>query len=87
MMGAIRRVPCLHRLSFYATRCFLITHAHLDHVNSLIVSAGSLGGSRKRIFATEQTLRDLETVFADRIWPNLASWKEDDDSFRYLYTS
>ncbi|KIM87643.1 hypothetical protein PILCRDRAFT_63826 [Piloderma croceum F 1598] len=68
-------------------RCFLITHAHLDHVNSLIISAGSLGGSRKRIFATEQTLHDLETVFADRIWPNLASWKEDDDSFRYLYTS
>lgn len=53
----------------------------------MIISAGSLEGPRKRIFATEQTLRDLETVFADRIWPNLASWYEDDDSFKYLYTS
>jgi len=25
-------------------RCFLITHAHLDHMNSLVLSAGSLGG-------------------------------------------
>jgi 3',5'-cyclic-nucleotide phosphodiesterase len=51
------------------------------------MSAGSLEGPRKRIFAAEQTLHDLETVFADRIWPNLASWHEDDDSFKCLYTS
>jgi len=53
----------------------------------LIISAGSLEGPRKRIFAVEQTLHDLETVFADRVWPNLASWNEDDDSFKYLYMS
>lgn len=66
--------------------CFIITHAHLDHVNSLIMSAGSIGGPRKRIFATEQVLHDLEIVFADRIWPNLASWDEVDEAFKLLYT-
>jgi len=83
---AVLYIPYLHRLFLHIFRCILITHAHLDHVNSLIISAGSLNGQRKRIFATEQTLRDLETVFADRIWPNLASWNENDDSFKYLYT-
>jgi len=67
-------------------RCFLITHAHLDHVNSLVLSAGSLGGPRKRLCGAKQTLADLESVFADRIWPNLASWNEDDDDHKLLYT-
>ncbi|KAJ7771789.1 cyclic-AMP phosphodiesterase [Mycena metata] len=67
-------------------RCFLISHAHLDHVNSLVLSAGSLGGPRKRLCAAKQTLADLESVFADRIWPNLASWNEDDDDHKLLYT-
>ncbi|KAF8184971.1 cAMP phosphodiesterases class-II-domain-containing protein [Mycena galopus ATCC 62051] len=66
--------------------CFLISHAHLDHVNSLVLSAGSLGGPRKRLCGTKQTLADLESVFADRIWPNLASWNEDDDDHKLLYT-
>ena len=68
------------------TRCFIITHAHLDHVNSLIISAGSLSGSRKRVFAAKPVLHDLETIFADRIWPNLASWDEGDDDYKLLYT-
>ncbi|KAJ7470358.1 cyclic-AMP phosphodiesterase [Mycena latifolia] len=67
-------------------RCFLISHAHLDHVNSLVISAGSLSGPRKRLFAAKQTLTDLESVFADRIWPNLASWNEEDDDHKLLYT-
>ncbi|KAJ7043277.1 cAMP phosphodiesterases class-II-domain-containing protein [Mycena alexandri] len=67
-------------------RCFLISHAHLDHVNSLVLSAGSLRGPRKRLCAAKQTLADLESVFADRIWPNLASWNEDDDDHKLLYT-
>ncbi|KAJ6606580.1 cAMP phosphodiesterases class-II-domain-containing protein [Mycena vulgaris] len=67
-------------------RCFLITHAHLDHVNSLVISAGSLSGPRKRLCAAKQTLTDLESVFSDRIWPNLASWNEEDDEHKLLYT-
>ncbi|KAF8964116.1 cyclic-AMP phosphodiesterase [Flammula alnicola] len=68
-------------------RCFLLTHAHLDHINSLVVSAGSLRGSRKRVYGLKQTLQDLELVFSDRIWPNLASWKEDDDAVKLLYST
>ncbi|TFK42791.1 cAMP phosphodiesterases class-II-domain-containing protein [Crucibulum laeve] len=66
-------------------RCFLISHAHLDHISGLILSAGSLGGLRKRIYATKQSLQDLETIFSDRIWPNLASWNEEDGDFKLLY--
>ncbi|KAG5341048.1 hypothetical protein C0989_011907 [Termitomyces sp. Mn162] len=67
-------------------RCFLITHAHLDHISGLVLSAGSLKGPRKRIYATKETLNDLETVFSDRIWPNLASWNEDDEKYKLLYS-
>ncbi|KAJ7632251.1 cAMP phosphodiesterases class-II-domain-containing protein [Roridomyces roridus] len=68
-------------------RCFLITHAHLDHIQSLVISAGSLTGPRKRIHSARQTLEDLESVFSDRIWPNLASWDEEDDEHKLLYTA
>ena len=64
----------------------MITHAHLDHINGLVVSAGSLTGPRKRIYAVEQTLQDIASVFNDRIWPNLASWKEEDDEYKLLYS-
>lgn len=59
-------------------RCFLITHSHLDHVNSLVLSAGSLSGSSRHVFGASRTLKDLEGIFSDRIWPKLASWNEDD---------
>jgi len=65
--------------------CFIITHAHLDHVNGLILSAGSLPGPRKRVCASLSTLKSLETIFADRIWPNLASWDTDDAAYKLLY--
>ncbi|KAI0005867.1 cyclic-AMP phosphodiesterase [Russula compacta] len=65
--------------------CFIISHAHLDHVNGLILSAGSLQGSRKRICASLHALKSLETIFADRIWPNLASWDADDAAYKLLY--
>ena len=65
--------------------CFIISHAHLDHVNGLILSAGSLPGPRKRVCASLSTLKSLETVFADRIWPNLASWDTDDAAYKLLY--
>lgn len=67
--------------------CFLVTHAHLDHISSLVLSAGSLGGGRKRICATSAVLKDIETAFSNRLWPNLASWDKDDSPQKYLYTS
>ncbi|KAI0273851.1 cAMP phosphodiesterases class-II-domain-containing protein [Gloeopeniophorella convolvens] len=66
-------------------RCFLISHAHLDHVNGLILSAGSFNGPRKRIHAAQRALECLETVFSDRVWPNLASWDVNDDAHKLLY--
>jgi 3',5'-cyclic-nucleotide phosphodiesterase len=32
-------------------------------------------------------LEDLEVVFSDRIWPNLASWEEEDDNVKLLYAT
>ncbi|KAG5645050.1 hypothetical protein DXG03_007229 [Asterophora parasitica] len=63
-----------------------LRHAHLDHISGLVISAGSFSGPRKRIYATKDTLDDLESVFSDRIWPNLASWNEDDEDFKLLYS-
>jgi hypothetical protein len=65
--------------------CFMISHAHLDHVNGLVLSAGSLLGPRKRVCAPLSTLKTLETIFSDRIWPNLASWDADDAAYKLLY--
>jgi len=65
--------------------CFIISHAHLDHVNGLVLSAGSLSGPRKRVCASLTTLKSLETIFGDRIWPNLASWDADDAAYKLLY--
>jgi cAMP phosphodiesterase len=66
----------------------LVTHGHLDHVTGLVLSAGAMQGVRKRVWATQETLKDLESgVFSDRLWPNLASWKESDPSFMLLYSA
>ncbi|KAI0048231.1 hypothetical protein FA95DRAFT_1107241 [Auriscalpium vulgare] len=81
------------RLSAYAIysciSCFLVSHGHLDHVNGLVLSAGALANppdsQRRRIYAARNTLEDLETLFSDRLWPSLASWKEDDDLHKLLY--
>jgi len=59
-------------------RCYLVTHAHLDHVNGAVLSAGSLSGPPRKIHAAYQTLKDIETIFSDRLWPNLTSWDEED---------
>ncbi|KAH8108466.1 cAMP phosphodiesterases class-II-domain-containing protein [Phellopilus nigrolimitatus] len=69
-------------------RTYLITHAHLDHVQSLVLLAGSAGGPRKSIRGSQQCLEDLQTIFKpSRIWPNLASWDPDDSDHLYLYHS
>ncbi|KAH8102887.1 cAMP phosphodiesterases class-II-domain-containing protein [Cristinia sonorae] len=58
-------------------RCYLITHAHLDHVNGVVLGAGAFPGPPRKIHATHQTLKDIESLFSDRIWPNLTSWEEE----------
>ncbi|KAF9264958.1 cyclic-AMP phosphodiesterase [Marasmius fiardii PR-910] len=68
-------------------RCYLLSHAHLDHINGLIISAGSLGGPRKRVYGIKNVLQDLESVFSNRLWPNLASWDEEDADYKFLYST
>jgi hypothetical protein len=51
-----------------------------------VLSAGSFGGTRKRVYATKETLEDLEGYFDWRKWPNLASYNEDDEDFKLLYS-
>jgi len=67
------------------SRCYLITHSHLDHVNGLVLSAGSMGG-QKLIHARKQTIKDLEVIFADRLWPKLASHKKEDANAMLVYS-
>ncbi|KAJ3557464.1 hypothetical protein NM688_g1456 [Phlebia brevispora] len=69
-------------------RCYLITHAHMDHINGLVLSAGSIPGGPRRVYALHQTLTDIETVFSDRLWPNLATWEaHDHDDMALIYTA
>ena len=62
-----------------------LTHSHLDHVNGLVLSAGSMGG-QKLIHARKQTIKDLEVIFADRLWPKLASHKKEDPNAMLVYS-
>lgn len=78
LIGAVYRFPLL-------SRCYLITHSHLDHVNGLVLSAGSMGG-QKLIHARKQTIKDLEVIFADRLWPKLASHKKEDPNAMLVYS-
>ena len=50
-----------------------------------MISAGSLGGPRKCIYATKTILQDIETIFSGRIWPDLASWDDSSDKHKLLY--
>ncbi|KAF8636720.1 hypothetical protein AX17_003523 [Amanita inopinata Kibby_2008] len=65
-------------------KCFLITHAHLDHISGLVLSAGSLPGSRKRVYGLQATLDNISSVFNGRLWPRLASFDEQDDQHKLL---
>ncbi|KAI0670649.1 cyclic-AMP phosphodiesterase [Trametes maxima] len=60
-------------------KCYLVTHAHLDHINGLILSAGSSKGPPKLIHGIEKTLNIIADVFSGKLWPSLASWTEDPD--------
>lgn len=53
-------------------RSFVITHGHLDHVMSLVMAAGSVGGPTRFILGLSHTIETLETMFNGHIWPKLA---------------
>ncbi|KAG9104805.1 hypothetical protein FRC06_009275 [Ceratobasidium sp. 370] len=57
-------------------RAFLLTHAHLDHAASLVISAGSLPGPTKYILGAQGVLDDLNRcIFTPgRCWPDIVGW-------------
>ncbi|KAG8699382.1 3',5'-cyclic-nucleotide phosphodiesterase pde1, partial [Ceratobasidium sp. 395] len=59
-------------------RAFLLTHAHLDHAASLVISAGSLPGPTKYILGAQAVLDDLtRCIFTPgRCWPNIIGWED-----------
>ena len=65
---------------------YLIFYAHLDHVLSLVLLAGSFSGSRKSVRGSRDCLEDLYSIFEpSQIWLNLASWNPEDADYLYLY--
>ncbi|KAH9857812.1 cyclic-AMP phosphodiesterase [Lenzites betulinus] len=57
-------------------QCYLITHPHLDHINGLILSAGSTKGPPIPVRGTQETLEVVADAFSGKLWPALASWTE-----------
>ncbi|KAG0146977.1 hypothetical protein CROQUDRAFT_62192 [Cronartium quercuum f. sp. fusiforme G11] len=51
---------------------FCITHAHLDHIAALVLTAGALAHTPKTVWASPETVESLLTVFAGGLWPHLA---------------
>jgi len=66
---------------------YLITHAHLDHIASLVLSAGSHLGDRQKIISSKVVLEFIETAFQDRVWPNLVSYNPNDPPYNYLLSA
>lgn len=68
----------------FLRRCYLITHPHLDHINGLVLSAGSAKGLSKPVRGTQETLEVIADVFAGKLWPSLASWTETPNAAYHL---
>ncbi|CAE7095031.1 unnamed protein product [Rhizoctonia solani] len=57
-------------------RAYLISHAHLDHCASLIISSGSLPGPTRHILGAQSVLDDLERCIwrPGKCWPRIVGW-------------
>ncbi|PWN53996.1 hypothetical protein IE53DRAFT_309211 [Violaceomyces palustris] len=64
------------------TQSFLISHAHLDHILGLVLGSASLPGKRA-VYGLRPTLENILDLFNGKIWPKLASWKEDEPYTMY----
>ena len=75
-------------------RCYLLSHAHLDHCTSMVLSAGSLprrpyyshgaGPSNLSpglpVYGFRASLETLSTAFRGGLWPELAAFEDDHSS-------
>lgn len=53
---------------------FCVTHAHFDHIASLVLSAGALHNAPKTVWGMPSTLEHLVKVFEGGLWPHLADY-------------
>ncbi|CUA68490.1 hypothetical protein RSOLAG22IIIB_03527 [Rhizoctonia solani] len=67
---------------FTHLRAYLITHAHLDHCASLIISSGSLPGPTRHILGAQSVLEDLDRCIwkPGRCWPRIVGWDQSNAS-------
>ncbi len=65
-------------------KAYLISHAHLDHINGLVMC--SVIDSHKDIIATDSTIDNLrDDIFNWKIWPNLADEGKSPQLKQYHY--
>lgn len=60
----------------FLRRCFAISHAHLDHIQGLIISSGASMCPRP-LYGTKRTLENLDAIFSGGPWPRLAGPESD----------
>ncbi|CAE6409678.1 unnamed protein product [Rhizoctonia solani] len=67
---------------FTHLKAYLISHAHLDHCASLIISSGSLPGPTRHILGAQSVLEDLERYIwrPGKCWPRIVGWEQSDSS-------
>lgn len=80
---------------------FAISHAHLDHIQGLVVSSGaclpppssSTGDADsattagpRRVYGTLRTLRNIDRVMDGGVWPKLAGDESDGTKAGRAYT-
>ncbi|CAO1633039.1 unnamed protein product [Parajaminaea phylloscopi] len=63
-------------------KAFLISHAHLDHILGMVLGSASLPGKRA-VFGLKPTLENLMGIFDGKLWPKLASFREDEPYIVY----
>ncbi|CAE6415248.1 unnamed protein product [Rhizoctonia solani] len=63
---------------FTHLKAYLISHAHLDHCASLIISSGSLPGPTRHILGVQNVLEDLERCIwgPGKCWPRIVGWDQ-----------
>ncbi|GAA6013049.1 hypothetical protein JCM11491_000952 [Sporobolomyces phaffii] len=54
-------------------KSFAITHAHLDHISSLVMSSAAVRATLKDVYGLSSTIKNIESVMDFGVWPNLGT--------------
>lgn len=57
-------------------RCFAVTHAHLDHIQGLIISSGASLYPRP-LYGVRRTLENVDRMLDGGVWPKLGGYESD----------